>query len=125
MLPAEGQTSGIEPQWESQHQHQEQEKEEELIRPEDCTLTLYFQPPVFSSTNTLSNCSDSKTSSLQYVRMPEVPRIFTGESRIGEIWGGRELVEKYALEGPGRFVAACEGNKALGNRLHHMLQQLL
>ena len=57
--------------------------------------------------------------------MPQCPSVFTGRNRTGLVWGGRELIEKYALPGPHRFIAACDGDIRLGTKLHRKLLSLM
>jgi hypothetical protein len=59
--------------------------------------------------------------------VPDVPRIFTGESRLGTIWTGVEFVEKYgmATEAVAKFTSACDGDERLGKRMHEELHKLI
>ena len=69
--------------------------------PEDFAITLRF-------TDAGSDAAEG-AGALGALAPPPVPRVFTGESRTGEVWGGRELAEKFGDEeaGPGRFEKQC------------------
>ena len=59
--------------------------------------------------------------------LPDVPRIFTGESRLGTIWTGVEFVEKYGVASGAmaKFTSACDGDERLGKRMHEELRKLI
>ena len=82
--------------------------EQTLQEPEDYLLDLTFRdaPPLMPV-------------------LPQCPSVFTGRSRTGQVWGGRELVDKYALHGPHRLIAACDGDARLGTKLHAKLLALI
>lgn len=60
-------------------------------------------------------------------QVPMVPRIFTGESRTGEVWTGKELVEKYAeaKDGLNRMIMACDNNRLFGEHMHRKLLEMI
>jgi hypothetical protein len=79
------------------------------INPPDFILQLGFRVP---GSHGIPTC-------------PQVPRIFSGESRLGEVWNGSNLVEKYAEAGPGRFIAACNGDERIANKMYSALNNIL
>ena len=74
--------------------------------PPDCLLALEFEMPA-----------------MQRLDPPHVPKVFTGESRTGELWTGQELCNKYGKGEAGRkrFVVSCDGDIAVGNHIFHQL----
>jgi hypothetical protein len=58
-------------------------------------------------------------------KMPHMPRVFTGENRLGEIWSGKELCEKYVSEGPNRFITTCDGDDRVAMKMFDDLKKLM
>jgi len=108
------------------------------VEPADMELVLTFEknrdPNTRYNTNNLlyfggaspemgANEVSSEAATAVCTHVPVVPRIFTGESRTGEVWTGKELVEKFAQakEGLNRMVTACDNNRLFGERVHQKL----
>lgn len=65
-----------------------------------------------------------RTQESKDIPVPPVPRVFTGESRIGEIWSGKELCEKYLSEsGLNRFISSCDGDTRIANKMYQNLSK--
>ena len=97
--------------------------------PPDTKLMLTFLKPSstssnqYTSTHTPSLSAASSHDSSLMLRTPSVPRIFTGESRTGEVWTGKELWEKYQTDPDAlqRMISTCDGSKRLGNIMYNRL----
>jgi hypothetical protein len=59
--------------------------------------------------------------------LPPCPRIFTGESRLGTIWAGNELVDKFGRSpgGLAKFIQACGGDRRIAEKMYEELNRLI